>query len=72
MQRDALEDRLDAVKAGGFARQYSKASKRGAILGVLSIAVGMPSIVQNALGLVDFAMTQRYSHLSPAALVADQ
>lgn len=47
-----------------FAKQYSKASKRGALLSIVSIAAGLPSIAQNALGLVDFAMTQKYSRTS--------
>jgi predicted Zn-dependent protease len=46
-----------------YARQSEKASKRGALLSVLSIAVGMPALAQNVLGLVDFAMTQRYSRV---------
>lgn len=44
-----------------FARQYGKASKRGAILGVLSAVVGLPNVAQQIVGLADFAMTQKYS-----------
>ncbi len=44
-----------------FAKQYSKASKRGALLSIVSLAAGLPNIAQNVLGLVDFAMTQKYS-----------
>lgn len=44
-----------------FARQYKKASKRGFALSILSMAVGLPNLAQEALGLVDFALTQRYS-----------
>ena len=47
-----------------FAKQYSKASKRGALLSIVSIAAGLPGIAQNALGLIDFAMTQKYSRTS--------
>ena len=44
-----------------FARQYSKASKRGAVLGILSAVVGLPNIAAQALGILDFSMTQKYS-----------
>jgi predicted Zn-dependent protease len=44
-----------------FARQYKKASKRGALLTVASIAVGLPNIAQQVVGLVDFSMSQKYS-----------
>lgn len=44
-----------------FARQYSKASKRGAVLGILSAVVGLPNIAAQALGIIDFSMTQKYS-----------
>ena len=44
-----------------FAKQYGKATKRGLLLSVLSIAVGIPNVAQQALGILDFAMTQKYS-----------
>ena len=44
-----------------FARQYGRESKRGALLSVLSIAAGLPNLAQQALGMLDFAMTQKYS-----------
>ena len=44
-----------------YAKQYGKASKRGALLSILTLAVGMPNIAQQAIGLLDFAMTQKYS-----------
>ena len=44
-----------------FARQYGRDSKRGALLSVFSIAVGLPNLAQQALGMLDFAMTQKYS-----------
>ncbi len=47
-----------------FAKQYSKASKRGALLSIVSIAAGLPNLAQNVLGLVDYAMTQKYSRAS--------
>ncbi len=47
-----------------FAKQYGKASKRGAILGVLSAVIGLPNVAQQAVGLADLAMTQKYSRSS--------
>lgn len=47
-----------------FAKQYGKASKRGAILGVLSAVVGLPNVAQQIVSLADFAMTQKYSRSS--------
>ncbi len=44
-----------------FARQYKKASKRGALLTVASMAIGLPNIAQQVVGLVDFSMSQKYS-----------
>ncbi|RYG71843.1 M48 family peptidase [bacterium] len=44
-----------------YAKQYSKSSKRGAILGVGSILLGLPGIASSALGILDFSMTQKYS-----------
>ena len=44
-----------------YAKQYGKASKRGLLLNVLTLAVGMPNVAQQALGLLDLAMTQKYS-----------
>ena len=46
-----------------YARQYAKASKRGTILGLASIFVGLPNLAQNVLGIIDFSMTQRYSRV---------
>ncbi len=47
-----------------FAKQYGKASKRGAILGVLSVLVGLPNVAQQIVSLADFAMSQKYSRTS--------
>lgn len=46
-----------------YARQYAKASKRGTILGVASIFVGLPNLAQSVLGIIDFSMTQKYSRV---------
>ena len=57
-----------------FARQYGKASKRGAILGVLSAVVGLPNVAQQIVSLADFATTQKYSrtHETDADLLGMQ
>lgn len=57
-----------------FARQYGKASKRGAILGVLSAVVGLPNVAQQIVSLADFAATQKYSrtHETEADLLGMQ
>jgi predicted Zn-dependent protease len=57
-----------------FARQYGKASKRGAILGVLSAVVGLPNVAQQIVSLADFATTQKYSrtHETEADLLGMQ
>jgi beta-barrel assembly-enhancing protease len=44
-----------------FAKQYGKESKRGALLSIFSIAVGLPNVAQQALSLLDLAMSQKYS-----------
>ena len=44
-----------------FARQYSKASKRGLGLTILSMAVGLPNLANQVLSIIDFSMTQKYS-----------
>ncbi len=44
-----------------YAKQYSKSSKRGALLGVASIFAGLPPLASQALGILDFSMTQKYS-----------
>jgi predicted Zn-dependent protease len=44
-----------------FARQYSRASKRGAILGIGAAVLGIPNIAANAIDIVNFAVTQKYS-----------
>ncbi|HEX8465836.1 MAG TPA: M48 family metalloprotease [Abditibacterium sp.] len=44
-----------------YAKQYSKSSKRGAILGIGSLVLGLPGIASQALGLIDFSMSQKYS-----------
>ena len=44
-----------------YAKQYSKSSKRSTILGVGSILLGLPGIASQALGILDFSMSQKYS-----------
>jgi predicted Zn-dependent protease len=44
-----------------YAKQYSKSSKRGAILGIGSLVLGLPGIASQALGILDFSMSQKYS-----------
>jgi predicted Zn-dependent protease len=44
-----------------FARQYSRASKRGAILGIGAAILGVPNLAATAINIADYAMTQKYS-----------
>ncbi|RYX82606.1 hypothetical protein EON83_18720 [bacterium] len=44
-----------------YARQYSKSSKRGTLLGIGSILLGLPGIAQQGLGLLDASMSAKYS-----------
>jgi predicted Zn-dependent protease len=44
-----------------YAKQSSKSSKRGAILGIGSILLGLPGIASQALGILDFSISQKYS-----------
>jgi predicted Zn-dependent protease len=44
-----------------YAQQYKKASTRGALLSVFSLAVGLPNYASQIVGLIDYSMTQKYS-----------
>ncbi len=44
-----------------YAKQYAKQSKRGAILGIGSILLGLPGIAQQGLGLLDAGLSAKYS-----------
>lgn len=44
-----------------YAKQSSKASKRGTLLGIGSILLGLPALATQALGILDFSMQQKYS-----------
>lgn len=44
-----------------YAKQSSKAGKRGALLGIGSILLGLPPLASQALSLGDFALSAKYS-----------
>jgi predicted Zn-dependent protease len=44
-----------------FARQYARASKRGAILGIGAAVLGVPNLAAATINIVNFAITQKYS-----------
>lgn len=44
-----------------YAKQFSKSSKRGALLGAVSIFAGLPGAVSQGLNILDFSMSQKYS-----------
>ncbi len=44
-----------------LAKQYKKSATRGAILGIFSMAVGLPDLGQQVLGLADLAVGQKYA-----------
>ncbi len=44
-----------------YAKQFSKSSKRGALIGAVSIFAGLPGAASQALSIVDFSMSQKYS-----------
>lgn len=44
-----------------FARQYARASKRGIGLSIFSAVVGLPNIAAQALDIVNFGLSQKYS-----------
>jgi predicted Zn-dependent protease len=44
-----------------YAKQSSKSSKRGALLGIGSLLLGLPGIATQFLGVLDFSISQRYS-----------
>lgn len=46
-----------------YAKQYSKSSKRGLLLGVLTAVVGVPYAASQVIGIADFAATARYSRV---------
>jgi predicted Zn-dependent protease len=56
-----LSHEITHAESHHYAKQFSKSSKRGAILGIGSILVGLPGIAQQALSILDFSMTQKYS-----------
>ena len=43
------------------AKQYKKSAKRGAILGIFSMAVGLPPLGQQVVGLLGTAVGQKYA-----------
>lgn len=51
-----------------YARQFKKSSKRGLLFGIGGALAGLPNLAQQALGILDFSMTQKYgrSHESEA------
>jgi predicted Zn-dependent protease len=44
-----------------YARQYSRASKRGLGLSILTAVAGLPNIAASALDIVNFGLSQKYS-----------
>lgn len=56
-----LSHEITHAESHHYAKQYAKSSKRGALLGIGSILVGLPGIAQQALSILDFSMTQKYS-----------
>ena len=44
-----------------LAKQYKKSATRGAILSIFSIAVGLPELGQQVLGIADLAIGQKYA-----------
>ncbi|MBV9469537.1 MAG: M48 family metalloprotease [Abitibacteriaceae bacterium] len=44
-----------------FAQQYKKNSKRGFILDIGSLVLGLPNMANQALGIVNYAVEQKYS-----------
>ena len=44
-----------------YAKQYAKSSKRGLLFGVAAAVLGLPQIGQQAVGLLDAAIGQKYS-----------
>ncbi len=63
------EDELAAVLAHEithaeehhYASQYKKSSRRGLLLGVGSLLLGLPDLANQIIGLLDFARSQKYS-----------
>ncbi len=49
-----------------YAKQLSKSSKRGALIGAVSIFAGLPNAVSQGLNILDFSMTQKYSRENEA------
>jgi len=47
-----------------YAKQYKKSAKRGLLLGIGGAIAGLPNLAQQALGILDFSMTQKYSRQS--------
>jgi predicted Zn-dependent protease len=68
------EDELAAVLAHEithaeehhYALQYRKSSRRGLLLGVGSLLLGLPDLANQVIGLLDFARTQKYSRAQEA------
>ncbi len=44
-----------------YAKQSAKSGKRSALIGAISIFAGLPGIASQALGILDFSMSQKYS-----------
>lgn len=44
-----------------FAKQYGRSQKRGILLDIGSLVLGLPNLAQNVLGIVNFASEQKYS-----------
>lgn len=47
-----------------YAKQFKKSSKRGLLLGIGSMVAGLPGAAQQAISILDFSMTQKYSRVS--------
>ena len=56
-----LSHEITHAEAHHYARQYSKQSKRGTLLGIGSILLGLPGIAQQGLGLLDASLSAKYS-----------
>ena len=56
-----LSHEITHAESHHYAKQFAKQSKRGTLLGIGSILLGLPGIAQTGLGILDASMSAKHS-----------